>query len=182
MRRAGSVGTWDQVGFELTWFLVLAVALVASRAVSAQPNRPADSLRSVAFDRIDRSARMALSTIWCARKTAQARADGLFGPIDSLGRRGQCMRIADRSYGVFFTPDTTFTKADRVSVVDLTNSVRYTQPIDTSALLAEARAMNAALRKGFPSYRTAQRQFTPISFRFDGDSIQVWLIAAGSVI
>jgi hypothetical protein len=42
--------------------------------------------------------------------------------------------------------------------------------------------MNAALQKGFPSFRTAQRQFTPLSFRFDGDSIQVWLIAAGSVM
>jgi hypothetical protein len=125
---------------------------------------------------------MVLSTVWCARKSAQARAQGLFGPVDSIGRRGQCLRIANRPYGVFFRPDSSFSRADRVSVVDLTTGTRYTQPVDTMAIVAEAKASSAAIEKAFPSFRAAQRQFAPISFRSDGDSIQVWLVSAGSIM
>ncbi|MFL5483577.1 MAG: hypothetical protein ACJ8AK_15450 [Gemmatimonadaceae bacterium] len=160
---------------------VVAVTVVSAATVAAQTraNR-SDSIRAVAFDRLDREARTMLSTIDCARKTARARAAGLFGPNDS-GRRGQCLRISDRPYGVFFTPDSTFTTANHMSVVDLTSQSTYSGVIDTASVLGEAKAAHEALLKGFPSFRGAKRQFAPLSFRFDGDSIEVWLVPIGSV-
>lgn len=150
---------------------------------AAQPTpRSADSLRAMAFDRLDRTSRMLLSTVDCARNSGRARATGLFGPIDSVGKRGQCLWIAGHSYGVFFTSDSSFTRARQLGVVDLANRLRYLERVDTAAILAEARALNEAILKGFPSFQQAQRQFAPLSFRSGGDSIEVWLVALGSVM
>lgn len=138
-----------------------------------------DSSRAVAFDRLDRTSRVLIATVDCARATSRARAQGLFGPPDSVGRRGQCLRKDGRAFGVFFTPDSTFTAAQNVRVVDFANSVRYRGNVDTTAILAEARASRGAVRKGMPSFVSAQRQFAPLSIRSDGDSIEVWLVPTG---
>jgi hypothetical protein len=138
-----------------------------------------DSSRAVAFDRLDRTSRMLIATVDCARATSRARAQGLFGPPDSVGRWGQCLRKDGRAFGVFFTPDSTFTIAQNVRVVDFANSVRYRGNVDTTAILAEARASQEAVRKGMPSFVSAQRQFAPLSMRSDGDSIEVWLVPTG---
>ncbi|HMI49856.1 MAG TPA: hypothetical protein VK481_14375 [Gemmatimonadaceae bacterium] len=122
---------------------------------------------------------MLIATVGCARRSAQARADGLFGPPDSLGRRGQCLRMDGRTFGVFFTPDSTFTKAQNLRVVDIATSVRYLGPVDTTAILAESRAASAGVLKGFPSFQREKRQFAPFSMRTDRDSIEVWLLPAG---
>ncbi|HMG11914.1 MAG TPA: hypothetical protein VK571_01960 [Gemmatimonadaceae bacterium] len=141
-----------------------------------------DSSRAAAFDRLDRTSRMLIATVNCARSSAKARADGLFGPPDSVGRKGQCLRKNGRAFGVFFTPDSAFTKALHLRVVDIAEGVRYLGPVDTTALLAEARVAQEAVLKGFPSFQREKRQFVPFSMRSDGDSIEVWLLPLGLVV
>ena len=167
----------------LCWSLATAGSILCASPVRAQVQASSsDSSRAAAFDRLDRTSRMLIATVDCARSSAQARATGLFGPSDSLGRRGQCLRIDGRAFGVFFTPDSTFTRALRLRVLDIAKSVRYLGPVDTTAILAEARAAQDALNKGFPSYERAQRQFVPISIRSDGDTIEVWLLPVGLLV
>ena len=157
-----------------------AAILLWAPSVSAQTQPVlSDSSRAVAFDRLDRTSRMLIATVNCARTTGTARAQGLFGPPDSVGRWGQCLRKDGRAFGVFFTPDSTFTIAQNVRVVDFANSARYRGNVDTTAILAEARASREAVRKGMPSFVSAQRQFAPLSMRSDGDSIEVWLVPPG---
>lgn len=160
--------------------LVVAAIVLCAPSVRAQIQPVlSDSSRAAAFDRLDRTSRMLIATVDCARAAAGARAQGLFGPPDSVGRWGQCLHKDGRAFAVFFTPDSTFTTAQNVRVVDFVNSVRYRGNVDTAAILAEARASRAAVRKGMPSFVSAQRQFAPLSMRSDGDSIEVWLLPAG---
>jgi hypothetical protein len=165
---------------------MLCGSLVAAGIVLCAPSFRAqaqpvlsDSSRAVGFDRLDRTSRMLIATVDCARATAGARAQGLFGPPDSVGRWGQCLHKDGRAFGVFFTPDSTFATAKNLRVVDFANSVRYRGNVDTTAILAEARAAWEGVRKGMPSFVSAQRQFAPLSIRSDGDSIEVWLVPTG---
>ena len=160
--------------------LVAAGILLCAPTVFAQP-RPAhsDSIRAAAFDRLDRTSRILIATVTCAQAGGTARAQGVFGPPDSVGRWGECLYKEGRPFGVFFTPDSTFTVAQNVRVVDFANRVRYRGNVDTTAILAEARAARAAVQKGMPSFVSAQRQFAPLSMRSDGDSIEVWLVPPG---
>ena len=166
----------------MSWSLLVGAAPLFAPPLHAQSQPASDSSRAAAFDRLDRTSRTLLSTVNCARMSAQARAKGLFGPLDSVGRRGLCLRMRERAFGVFFTPDSTFTTARNFRVVELANELRFTGSVDTSAMLAEARAMSDALDKGFPAFVREKRQFAPLSFRSDGDSIEVWLVPAGSLI
>jgi hypothetical protein len=159
--------------------LAIAGPLLCARAIPAQTQRASDSIRAAAFDRLDRASQLLIATVGCARRSAQARAAGLFGPPDSLGRRGQCLRTDGRTFGVFFTPDSTFTKALNLRVVDIATNVRYLRPVDTTAILAESRAAKEGVVKGFPAFERAERQFAPFSIRTDGDTIEVWLLPAG---
>jgi hypothetical protein len=162
------------------WSLAIATPLLCAPSMRAQAQPLlSDSSRAAAFDRLDRTARMLISTVYCARSSAQARADGLFGPLDSLGRWGQCLRKDGRAFGVFFAPDSTFTKARQLRVVDIANAVRYAGPVDTTAILAEARAAREAVLKGSPSFQRERLQYAPISMRSDGDSMEVWLLPVG---
>lgn len=155
--------------------LALVVAATAAASATAQSLSPDLAAR---FDRGDRLARELITTIRCAGSVAQARADGLFGPVDSLGRNGQCVRAGGAFVGVFFDADSLFTHATRFSAVDLRTRSRRIAPLDTIAVLAVARAELAGQRRGVQAYEDADREYGPIAFRFDGDSIQVWLIPA----
>jgi hypothetical protein len=171
-----SVKTW-------CWLLAAVGPLACALPIRAQtPVSSSDSARAATFDRLDRTSRMLIATVSCARGSARARADGLFGPLDSVGRRGQCLRKDGRAFGVFFTPDSTFSKASRLRVVDIAKGARYLEPVDTIAILAEARAASEGVLKGFPSFQREQRQFAPFSMRSDGDSIEVWLVPLGVLI
>ncbi|MGH7603520.1 MAG: hypothetical protein ACRENK_05905 [Gemmatimonadaceae bacterium] len=139
----------------------------------------AGSTRAAAFDRLDRTSRTLIATVDCARASARARANGQFGPIDSVGSWGQCLHEDGRAFGLFFTPDSTLTKAQNLRVFDFANHVLYSGTVDTCAILAEARAAREAVGKGMPSFVAEKRQFVPISIRSDGDSIEVWLLPAG---
>ncbi len=162
--------------------VVVGILLCAPSARAQTQPVLSDSSRAAAFDRLDRTSRMLIATVDCARAGARARAQGLFGPPDSVGRWGQCLHKDGRAFAVFFTPDSTFSTAQNVRVVDFANNVRYRGNVDTAAILAEARASRGAVRKGMPSFVSAQRQFAPLSMRSDGDSIEVWLLPAGLLL
>jgi hypothetical protein len=132
--------------------------------------------RAAAFDRGDRLSRALLATIRCAGGVGQSRAEGLFGPLDSLGGNGQCIAVNGKWVGVFFDADSLFTHVTRFSAVDLRSRTRRIEPLDTAAVLAVARAELSAQLRGMKAYADAGRQYTPMAFRFDGDSIEVWMI------
>jgi hypothetical protein len=164
----------------LCWSFAAAGSIVCTLPTHAQVGgSPSDSSRAAAFDRLDRTSRMLIATVNCARSSAKARADGLFGPLDSIGRKGQCFFKDGRAFGVFFTSDSAFTRARQLGVVDIANGVRYLGTVDTTAILAVARAAQEAVLKGFPSFQRVERQFAPFAIRSEGDSIEVWLLPLG---
>lgn len=131
---------------------------------------------SLAFDREDRRARTLLGMIDCARRVAQLRAAGRFGPPDSLGDRGQCLRTDSTALGVFFSLDEAGTRAERLRALDLRTGQRWTAPLDTAAAVAPVMALRDAFADGAAPFVRANRQFGPMSMRFDGDSIEVWFV------
>lgn len=151
---------------------------IHSATDSAVP-APGMAVDALAFDRTDRLARAVIGQVRCAQRVAGLRQRGVFGPIDSLGARGQCIVVAGRYVGVFFDADTLFGNASRLSAVDLASSTRRMEQLDTAAVLAVARASRAAQLRGADAYQRAQRSYTPVAFRFDADSIEVWLVPAG---
>lgn len=158
--------------------------LAAACALSAAASGPPPALhgqslspqRAAAFDRGDRLSRALLSTVRCAGGVGQFRAEGTFGPVDSLGHNGQCIAVNGKWVGVFFDADSLFTHVTRFSAVDFATRSRRTAPLDTSAVLAVARAELAAQLRGMKAYADAGRQYAAMAFRFDGDSIEVWTI------
>lgn len=90
-----------------------------------------------------------------------------------------CIQRRGRALGVFLAADSAFTKALKLRVVDLATSVRDTEPLDTVAVLAEARAAREGGLKGYPPFQRENRQYAPFSMRSDGDSIEVWLLPTG---
>jgi hypothetical protein len=165
------------------WSFAIAGALLCAPVMQAQTRASlSESARAAVFDRLDRTSRLLIATVSCARRTAQGRAEGHFGPPDSLGRRGQCLRKDGRTFGVFFTPDSTYTKAQHFRVVDLATMVRYAESVDTTAILAEARVAREGVLKGIPPFEREKRHFAPFSIRSDGDSIEVWLLPAGLLL
>lgn len=152
---------------------VIAVVVSAASAASGQSLPPE---RAARFDRGDRLSRALLSTIRCAGMVGNARADGRFGPIDSLGGNGQCVAVSGNWVGVFFDADSTFTHVTRLSAVDFLTRSRRVAPLDTSAILAVARAELAGQLRGMKAFQDANRPYAPMAFRFDGDSIEVWML------
>lgn len=128
-----------------------------------------------AFDREDRRSRALIHTLNCARRVAALRQRGAFGPRDSLGGSGQCMEAGNRTIGIFLESDSPFVRVTRFSAVDLGTLSRITDPVDTAAALAVRRAQDDALMQGNALFEKLDRQYTPMTFRFDGDSIEVWL-------
>jgi hypothetical protein len=159
---------------------LLALAGLFPTLARAQTAAAVDPAR---FDQADRRARALLRTMRCAQGVGMARARGEFGPVDSLGRIGQCITVEGRAVGVFFDADSPYVSVKRFSAVDLGTHARRTAPLDTSRVLAVARAEQAAYSHGANTpFETEQRPFAPLAFRFDGDSIEVWLIPASLVM
>ena len=153
--------------------LTSAATLTSASILCAQSG---SQVHGADFDRADRRSRNLISTIRCAQQVSIARARGLFGPVDSLGRSGQCVAVDHRYVGVFMDVDTQFVSPTRFTAVDLVAQARRTAPMDTAAVLALARAEWVAQSRGAQSFASANRQYTPMTFRFDGDSIESWLV------
>lgn len=154
-------------------FLFFAATAALAPAAFAQSLPPE---RAARFDRGDRLSRALLSMIRCSGMVGNARAEGRFGPIDSLGHDGQCMAVNGKWVGMFFDADSTFTHVTRFSAVDFVTRARRTEPLDTSAVLAVANAELAAQLRGVKAFEDAKRPYAPMAFRFDGDSIEVWML------
>lgn len=160
--------------------VIFAAAFLCASHVHGQTRASvSDSIRAATFDRLDRTSQKLLWTVSCAQSSGRARAMGLFGPPDSVGQTGVCFRRDGQTFGVFFNPDSTFAKARQLRVLNFATKIRYLGPVDTSAILAEARAESDAELRGSPSFQREQRAFAPISMRSDGDSIEVWLMPSG---
>ena len=134
------------------------------------------SQKAAAFAQADRRARAVIEQIRCAQRVAGLRQRLVFGPLNSLGGRGQCTIVNGRYVGVFYDADTLFSGAARLSAVDLASSTRRLEPIDTIAILAVGRATRAAQLRGMGAYQRLGRQYTPVAFRFDAGSIEIWLV------
>jgi hypothetical protein len=158
---------------------VIALGLVSLFSESTPAQSPVPSGAYVAaFDRADRRSRAFIDAVRCAQAVSSARRAGLFGPADSVGAIGQCIRSPGVAIGVFMDVDTQFVTPTRFAVVDLAKRARRTGPVDTAAVMAVARATREAQVRGADAYERANRPYAPISFRFDGDSIEVWLVPA----
>ena len=156
--------------------LLAAAVLLSPPAAVAQSKTSFDP---AAFDRADRRARELLRTMNCARTVSMARARGEFGPADSLGPFGQCMYVDGRAIGVFFDADSPYVAVNRFAAVDLGLHTRRTAPLDTSRVLALVRAEQTAYMHGAAEpFNKQKRPYSPMAFRFDGDSIEVWLLPA----
>jgi hypothetical protein len=163
------------MGRHLLAMVVGATALLPPlRPLSAQAQIQIPE-QAVAFDRADRRAQRLIAEVRCAQQIAEARSQGLFGPPDSLGGSGQCALVEGRFVGMFVDVDTQFLTPTRFAAVDLARHARRVTPMDTSATLAVARAEWAAQVRGAHAFEVAKRPYAPLSFRFDGDSIEVWL-------
>jgi hypothetical protein len=159
---------------------LLVGAALSWRALSAQtpptaPPSAADSF-NVAFDRTDRRARMLLGMIDCAGRMGQLRAQGRFGPPDSVGNLGQCLIGRSEALGVFFSLEDGGSRTARLRAVDLRTGQRWTAPLDTAAAVAPRLALRDAFAEGAAPFEANNRPFGPIAIRLDGDSIEVWFL------
>jgi hypothetical protein len=161
------------------WLQILAVSVSSTQPVHAQT---LSQQEAAAFDRGDRESREILSVITCARQVALARIEGAFGPIASLGHTHQCLRIDNRWVGVFADIDSSFINARNVVAIDLRTRARFTDALDTAALLGIERAELTAQSRGAEAYRLARRSYAPIAIRFDRDTIEVWLLPASLIM
>ena len=157
------------------------VVTLGGARLRAQVDQAARAAAARQFDRADRESQALLGTFHCAQMVGDARQRGLFGPIDSLGQRGACAVVNGQFVGVFLDTDSQFTRATRFAVVDLAMHRRRTAPVDTAATLGVARAEQTALLKGSGVYEKADRAYAPMAFRFDGDSVEVWLIPVSNL-
>jgi len=157
--------------------LAICVALVATPprlAAQAQPGASPDRARL--FDAADREAQSVAWVLECAQMSARARSRGAFGPVDSIGPYGLCVRVGQTRHGVFFDADSALTRAANVRVVNFATMARSTAALDTAALLIEMKAKRAAMRIGAPKFAAERRPFAPFSYRFEDGSVHVWLM------
>jgi hypothetical protein len=158
--------------------LVAVALLVGTRIPLAAQSTPVPAAdRPRVFDTADREAQSVTWVMECAQMGARARNRGVFGPVDSLGPFGLCVRIGPTRHGVFMDADSALTRASNVRLVNFATMARSTAPLDTAALLGELRAKRAAMRLGAPGYAAERRQFVPLSYRDEDDGrVHVWLI------
>jgi hypothetical protein len=161
--------------------LTFTVACALSLPMSAS-GQSLTKIDAAAFDRGDRDAQEMLSVVRCAQRAALERMEGAFGPVDSLGRAHQCVRIQKRWAVVFAEIDTSFRSAGNVRAFDLGSRARVSVAFDTAGVVALERAELIAQRQGANEFRVNRRQYVPLSMRVDGDSIEVWLLPASLIL
>lgn len=152
---------------------LLAVLWLFAQPLGAQGLPPAQAR---AFDRGDRESQDLMTQVRCAYATAQARQEKRFASLDSAVDATECIRVGTHLVVAFIGGDTLFRHPSRFAGYDLTAKVRVTDRVDTAAVLAMARADWEAVRRGMPVFEAADRQFSPLAFRFDGDTIEIWLL------
>jgi hypothetical protein len=149
---------------------MLCAASLGAQALPAAQSR--------AFDRGDRESRDLIAQIRCARLSAQARQDKRFASLDSTPDATECTAVAGHFVVAFIGGDTLFRHPKRFAEYDMTTGTRISGPVDTGTMLAIARADWAGVRRGMAAFEAADRQFIPLAFRFEADTIEVWLVPA----
>ena len=154
------------------WFaaiLLLSVPLV----MHAQAYTAAESK---AFDRGDRESRDLIAAISCLDRVGTAVREKRVALYEDWMVARQCLVIGRHYVWIAIGGDTTFTRSPRITAYDLTTSAPYADRLDTARILAVARAEWIGTGKVGKQFEDAQRLGVPLTFRFDGDSIEVWLL------
>lgn len=157
------------------WFgmAMLAMLLANVPQLSAQRLTPEESK---AFDRGDRESRAMITQFNCLNRMMTAVREKRLTASEKWVTSEQCV-VIDRHYVyVMLASDTLYTRATRMSAYDLTTSAAYAVPLDTAGALSMARAEWLGMTKAGPRLEAAKRDAAPVTFRFDGDSIEVWLL------
>ena len=158
----------------------LAVSLLClTPYIQARAQAPSHGPDAAAFDRLDGRAQELVHTVRCATYVSRMRAQGRFGPPDSLGQSGHCVRIDGHDIGVFLDADSITRKPRRLSAVKLVDGTRYTGALDTAGMVARTLASEDAVTRGHPAYVKANRTYAPLLIWPSGDSLQVWLMPTG---
>jgi hypothetical protein len=148
----------------------------------AQVDQAARAAAAQQFDRADRESRALIDSFRCAKLVDDARQGGLFGPIDSLGHWRGCTVVNGQFVGVLLDADSQLTRVTRFAAVDLAMHRRRTAPVDTAAMLGVARAKQTAMLARAGTNAKADHAYAPMAaFRFDGDSVEVWLITISNI-
>lgn len=156
--------------------VVLAVVATVTVGCPELAGQAWSAAESKAFDRGDRESRELISSINCLNRLWTAVQEKRVVEYESWMQARQCVLI-DRHYvWVTIGIDTLFTRVTRVSAYDLTTSAPYAGRLDTAGVTAIARAEWVGTGRIQDRFVAAKRDAVPLTFRFDGDSIEVWLL------
>ena len=167
----------------MAWSRLQASTLAAAFAVTVLPYTPPalsaqaySAAESRAFDRGDRESRELISAINCLDHMSTAvRGKRVVLYEDWMVAR-QCLLIGRHYVWVAIGGDTTFSHPTRITAYDLTTGAPYAERLDTARVTAIARAEWNGIGKIGKKFEDAKRPGVPLTFRVDGDSIEVWLL------
>jgi hypothetical protein len=156
--------------------LVFPVRVALAFRAMALPAQAYTAAESRAFDRGDRESRDLIASINCLNRLSTAVQENRVVAYEKWMVARQCLVIARHFVYVAIGGDTTFTHPDRISAYDLSMNAPYVGLLDTSRVIAIARAeWNGTSRFG-KQFDDAKRPAVPLTFRFDGNSIEVWML------
>jgi hypothetical protein len=159
----------------IRFVLALLCVMIVNRAGAQWPASGREA-GATAFDLQDRRARELLYVAQCAGYVGSLRAQGRFGPADSIGNSGFCIDFQGQRLGGFLQTDSAITRIERLAAVSLASGARYTGPLDTASLLARERADVDGQTRGYATFAKLDRQFSPWTMTSRGDSLSAWLI------
>jgi hypothetical protein len=155
-------------------FIGLAFATIALRCVAlpAQAYTPAEAQ---AFDRGDRESRDLLNVVNCLNWLRTAVQSNRVAQYEDWTAARECVVLGQHYVWIAIGGDTTFDHPTRISAYDLTTGAPYAERLDTAGIAAIARAERDALARHGQEFN-AQHPGVPLTFTFDGDSIEVWMM------
>lgn len=155
---------------------LLVILMALAPAASALPAQGLSAAELKAFDRGDRESRALLGSITCLERLTAAVRENRVVAMEKWMTARQCVVINKHLVWVTLGGDTSLTRATRVKAYDLTTSRPYAGPLNTASVLAMARAERRIAVRVSARFQAARRPATPITFRFDGDSVEVWML------
>lgn len=155
--------------------MAYAAATIALGAHSAGAQAFTEA-ESRAFDRGDRESRALMASITCLDRLAVAVRDKRVVAYEQWMVARQCLVIEGHYVWIALGGDTTSMRPTRMSAYDLSTGAVYAGAIDTARVAAVARAEWSGTNALAKQFEDAKRPGVPLTFRFDGDSIEVWLL------
>lgn len=154
--------------------------LLSATALTAQAPNANDSW-ATAFDRLDRTSRSILDGVRCVQELAAAREGGVFGRDADAMQEWACVRQQDSRLALFLTFDSTVSRIVGLAALDRTTGARYTGALDSSRVIAQSRAEIRTLQTLRTRLGEGYEPMATVTFRSDGDSIEVWLLPMGAL-